>query len=293
MFTILGADGREYGPADIDQVKAWIADGRANLDTKAKRTGEDAWRRLGDFPEFTAAQVPPQQGVPTVVPVVVPNTPADPAAIAADLIARARPLDVFSCLERGWNLVKSDFWAVVGGCTITMLVLTLAGAFPFLGALVNLIFRGVFIGGLAFFLLKKIRRKPADIGDIFAGFTIAFAALVLSSLVTAIFTALGFVLLVLPGIYLAVAYVFTFNVAIDKNLEFWPAMEVSRRVVTAQWWRVFLLMILAAILGVLGVLGLIVGVFITGAIGAAAMVYAYEDLFNPTPRNPEPPPAAQ
>lgn len=294
MFTILGADGREYGPADIDQVKAWIADGRANLDTKAKRAGEDVWRRLGDFPEFGPAQVPPQSGAPSVAPVVVSGPPhVDPAAIAADLIARAKPLDVFSCLDRGWNLVKTDFWAVVGATTVAVMILVLAGAFPYFGAVFNLLFRGVFIGGLAFFLLKKIRRKPADIGDIFAGFTIAFAALVLASLVSAVLTAVGFILLVIPGIYLAVAYAFTFVLAIDKNLDFWPAMEVSRRVITAQWWRVFLLMVLSVILGILGLLGLIVGVFITSAIATAALIFAYEDLCNPPPKAPDAGPTAQ
>ena len=36
MFTIIGGDGREYGPATADQVRAWINGGRANLDTRAK-----------------------------------------------------------------------------------------------------------------------------------------------------------------------------------------------------------------------------------------------------------------
>jgi uncharacterized RDD family membrane protein YckC len=47
MFTILGGDGHEYGPASTEQVRAWVAAGRANLDTKAKAAGTDEWRRLG------------------------------------------------------------------------------------------------------------------------------------------------------------------------------------------------------------------------------------------------------
>lgn len=61
MFTIIGGDGKEYGPATAAQVRSWIAAGRANLDTKAKAIGSEDWRRLGDFPEFGApAEVPPQ-----------------------------------------------------------------------------------------------------------------------------------------------------------------------------------------------------------------------------------------
>jgi hypothetical protein len=62
MFTIIGGDGKEYGPVTVDQVRTWIAAGRANLDTQAKAAGSDEWRRLGDFPEFSGAPVPPIVG---------------------------------------------------------------------------------------------------------------------------------------------------------------------------------------------------------------------------------------
>jgi uncharacterized RDD family membrane protein YckC len=52
MFTIVGGDGKEYGPVTTEQVRNWISTGRANLDTKAKAAGSDEWRRLGDFAEF-------------------------------------------------------------------------------------------------------------------------------------------------------------------------------------------------------------------------------------------------
>jgi uncharacterized RDD family membrane protein YckC len=58
MFTIIGADGREYGPVTADQVRAWIKSGRADEDTKAKATGSDEWMRLGDFPEFSGDEPP-------------------------------------------------------------------------------------------------------------------------------------------------------------------------------------------------------------------------------------------
>lgn len=60
MFTIIGGDGKEYGPATTAQIRAWITAGRANLDTKARGAGSDEWRRLGDFPEFSApGEAPP------------------------------------------------------------------------------------------------------------------------------------------------------------------------------------------------------------------------------------------
>lgn len=60
MFTIIGGDGQEYGPATAQQVRSWIAAGRANLATQAREVGTDEWRRLGDFAEFAApGEVPP------------------------------------------------------------------------------------------------------------------------------------------------------------------------------------------------------------------------------------------
>lgn len=67
MFTIIGGDGKEYGPATADQIRRWIAAGRANLETKAKALGSDEWRPLADYPEFGATAVvepPPIPGLP-------------------------------------------------------------------------------------------------------------------------------------------------------------------------------------------------------------------------------------
>src|SRR3954464_9925392 len=60
MFTIIGGDRKEYGPATTEQVRAWIASGRANLDTQAKALGSEEWRRLGDYAEFAGpGEAPP------------------------------------------------------------------------------------------------------------------------------------------------------------------------------------------------------------------------------------------
>lgn len=76
MFTILGGDGKEYGPVTLDQIRAWIAAGRANLDTRARAAGTaDEWRRLGDFPEFGGANdIPPfvQQSTPPAARTITP-----------------------------------------------------------------------------------------------------------------------------------------------------------------------------------------------------------------------------
>jgi uncharacterized RDD family membrane protein YckC len=90
MFTIIGGDGKEYGPVSADQIRGWIAAGRANLDTKAKAVGTEDWRRLAEFPDFSAGGPPPVSGFPTAVPAsgAVPQT----VALDPNLAHRGRRL---------------------------------------------------------------------------------------------------------------------------------------------------------------------------------------------------------
>ena len=80
MFFIIGGDGREYGPVTADQIRAWIAAGRANLDSKAKALGTDGWRRLADFAEFSSPE-----GAPPVMAAAVPVADANLASHGARL----------------------------------------------------------------------------------------------------------------------------------------------------------------------------------------------------------------
>ncbi len=63
--------------------------------------------------------------------------------------------------------------------------------------------------------------------------------LVFASILITILTYIGLALLVLPGIYLSIAYSFALPLMVDKKLDIWGAMEVSRQAVTKQWLTVF------------------------------------------------------
>jgi len=52
MYKIIGADGREYGPATAGQLRQWIAEGRANAQTPTLAPGAPEWKPLGVLPEF-------------------------------------------------------------------------------------------------------------------------------------------------------------------------------------------------------------------------------------------------
>jgi uncharacterized membrane protein len=84
---------------------------------------------------------------------------------------------------------------------------------------------------------------------------------------------------ILPGIYLAVAYIFAVPLIADKKLEFWTAMELSRKVVTTHWFPALGLIIVAGIIAALGVLAIGIGLIVTAPIAGASLAVAYEDLF--------------
>ncbi len=62
MFSIIGADGKEYGPVPAEKIREWIAAGRANAQTPVRRDGEAAWSTLGSLPEFHSPITPPTAG---------------------------------------------------------------------------------------------------------------------------------------------------------------------------------------------------------------------------------------
>jgi GYF domain 2 len=55
MYRIIGADQKEYGPVTADQIRGWIAEGRANAQTQVRLESELEWRPISSFPEFAAA----------------------------------------------------------------------------------------------------------------------------------------------------------------------------------------------------------------------------------------------
>jgi hypothetical protein len=270
MYKIIGADGREYGPVTTEQLRQWIREGRASAQTKVQAEGATEWKTLGDFSEFAdmlgSAGAGP--GVPPVVGAV------DPEALAAQILARDYTIDIGGCIGRGWNLVKKDFWLLVGTSVVGGLIASGCGV-PFLGLIIG----GPMMGGVYALYLKRIRSQPTVFGDAFMGFSTAFVPLMLTMLVKGLLTGLGCLLCILPGIYLAVSWVFALPLVVDKKIDFWPAMELSRKVITKHWWLMFGFLIVCALVALAGLIACCIGIFVSVAIVQAAMMYAYEDIF--------------
>ncbi|MBM3836758.1 MAG: hypothetical protein FJ398_02140 [Verrucomicrobia bacterium] len=282
MYRIIGGDQQEYGPVSPDQVRQWILEGRANRDTRAQIDGANEWKTLGSFPEFAdalAAQIPSSSSPPTSL------SAADTASLADEYARRAELLDIGLCITRSWTLLRQNFWLLAGASAVMLLIHVALEFVPLVGQVAGIVLNLVLWAGLYWLFLKRIRGQEADFADAFAGFQINFVQLLLASIVTTVLIVVGLFLCVLPGIYLIVAWLgFGPLLIIDRRLDFWPALELSRRVVSRtwmSWWSVLALFVLTLVILLAGVLALGIGVFVTLPLATGAVVYAYEDVFGP------------
>ena len=285
MFFLIGLDGREYGPFTPEQMLQWITDGRANSFSRVRRDGETTWQALGELPEFADAVRPKAEpGPPPQAP------PANPETIAAAYLQQSRPIDIGGAIRRGWELVRDNPGPLIGGSFLVWLLSFGVAAVPLIGWLASLFITGALQGGLYHLFLRRIRGEQVSAGDVFSGFGPSYVNLLLARVVSGLLIIVGVILCIVPGVYLAIGYLFALPLVIDKRMEFWTAMEVSRRVVHKHWWSIFGFGILACLILLLGVLACLIGIIVAAPIVTASMMYLYEDLFSRTAESHSAPP---
>ena len=97
-------------------------------------------------------------------------------------------------------------------------------------------------------------------------------------LIGQILTALGLVLFIVPGIYLAVAYSFSVLMAIFGGFDFWTALEESRKLITVRWMKFFLFTLVIVVINVLGFLTIGLGLLVSVPVTFYATYIVFEDL---------------
>lgn len=59
MYKIIGADGKEYGPVSVEQLRQWLTEGRVNKQTRVQAEGSSDWTPLGEVSELASVLPPP------------------------------------------------------------------------------------------------------------------------------------------------------------------------------------------------------------------------------------------
>jgi hypothetical protein len=283
MYQVIGRDGLEYGPVDADGLRRWILEGRVTAASRARVVGTDEWKTLGDFAEFAAA-LGQAAAPPSATPPTVGQAGGD--ALVDETLRHQPQVRIGSCISRGFDLVTNNAGVIVGGTVVAGLLMMV----PIIGWLLS----GPLMGGLCVLVLRRMRGRPTLVSDLFVGFGPLFWQLLLARVIAHVLISVGLMFCLAPGIYLAVAWAFAIPLIIDRNMEFWTAMEVSRRVVNRMWWPLFGLLILAYLIAASGLFLCLIGLVITAPIALASILYAYEDVFGSGPTTAlAPVPAAQ
>jgi uncharacterized membrane protein len=76
-----------------------------------------------------------------------------------------------------------------------------------------------------------------------------------------------------------VGYAFALMLVLDRGLNFWPAMETSRRSVQTGWFKIFGLFLLLFLLNLCGIIALGVGLLVTAPLSHCIITAAYDDIF--------------
>lgn len=247
-----------------------------------------------------------REGAPTGGAAFQSGGPFDPAAFLSVIRARGYQLEIGSCLGRAWSLVMNNPGISIGTVAAVYACLMVGSIIPCIGGIIQVVVQGPLMGGMYLVLLKLIRKQQTSVGEGFSGFSIAFLQLFLVGLVSGIlifacFVPAGFVIGIgaaatksdpspvltglavtmaaIPVVYLSICWLFSIPLVIDKRIDFWPAMELSRKVVSMHWLSVFLLAVVCGLVVVAGAMALCVGIFVAGPVAMAAITYAYEDIF--------------
>ncbi|HSM83785.1 MAG TPA: hypothetical protein VLS96_19000 [Nodosilinea sp.] len=212
------------------------------------------------------------------------------SSFSADLVSRDYEVKIGDYFSRGWELFKQKAPLFVLFTVMLVLIQVVLSLLPFplgarseeggAGGILNFAFNVIspaLTAGYYFVAFQLARGRSAVFGDFFQGFN-KFLPIFLTALVAGLLTIIGFALLLLPGIYLAVAYLFAQPLVIDKSADFWQAMETSRQLITKKWFSFFGLLLLIFLLNVVGAMLLGVGLLVTIPLSVCIIAAAYEDI---------------
>jgi hypothetical protein len=181
-------------------------------------------------------------------------------------------------LSAGWELFKQYPGGFVGFTLVFLAVHFLLGSGRALGGFIGMAVSAPL--GVGFFVVAAglVKGRTPVFQDFFAGFRF-FLPLLLLSLVSSVFIVLGFILLIIPGVYLLIGYTFAPLLVVDRGLDFWPAMELSRRTVQGRWFSIVAFVLVLTLINLAGILCLGAGLLVTIPVSLCAWTAAYREIF--------------
>jgi uncharacterized membrane protein len=206
-------------------------------------------------------------------------------------------LSVGDCIRFGWETFKQRPWILIGAFLLAMVIASLPGIFgphpeigpdgqvipqPFttfevimsLASLVVSIFVG--LGLTTFSLRAHDNIQAVQIADLWNPGP--FWRFLGGHILTVIAIAIGFLLLIVPGIILSLGLAFVGYLIVDRGAGPIEAMKESWRITKGHKWQLLLLFLALLGINLLGILALVVGIFVSVPITMLAFAHAYRTL---------------
>jgi zinc-ribbon domain len=213
------------------------------------------------------------------------DQPPAPSETSTPRTSSSLPLGQY--LKTGWGLFMQYPGGFIGFFLIYLLIQMVlhfsaaAGgpaAVSIVGALATFAIGPAMMMGNFIVSAKLLQNHTPQFSDFFLGFRF-FVPLLLTGLVVGVLTCIGTMFLIIPGIYLMVAYVFATSLVVDRRLDFWPALELSRKTVQPIWFGMFGFFLLVLLLDLVGIVALVIGLLVTVPVTMCAVTAAYADIF--------------
>ncbi len=146
---------------------------------------------------------------------------------------------------------------------------------------IQMFFGSPIIAGVFMLGVKRATGAPVKILAIF-DYAPKTLKLFGTSLLMALLVLLGFCLLILPGIYLLVAYSLALPLVADKNLSPWQALEVSRKTISHHWFGFAGLYFLMAVVVLISAIPAGIGLLWTLPMSLICLGVIYRNAFGYT-----------
>lgn len=220
-----------------------------------------------------------------------------------EALSRGYDFTISDLLSEAWQRVKGTKGIIIGGFLVFYAVLLAAsfligGFFGLLGvvsdspmlAVVAELVIGILASALAYPFMAGINmigiRRAADqsisFNDIFSHFG-RTVPLVITAIISMLLIYLGMFLLIIPGLYLAIAYMLAIPLVVERGLTPWQALEASRKAITQHWFKVFGLFLLLGLITLVSAIPLGIGLVWTIPLFVIAMGVLYRTIFGVLP----------
>jgi len=186
------------------------------------------------------------------------------------LLENGYDFDINKYLSEGWDLFKNSAGLFI---LYALLVFVINSFIPFAGLVVGaVLFSGYYLAA------HKIETTgTVKLEDFFKSFDF-FLPLFLAGLVGGILVAFGFVLLIIPGLWLAVALSFSYQLIVFEGMDFWESIETSVKIVNKRWFNFLLLWLIMLGINILGAIPLGLGLLITFPYTALVFYSCYKHV---------------